>query len=475
MSGRPSSSTRTLFHQAVDHIRTRGIADLHSAIPCLLDQVLDSDDFESIAVKTGSRWLLRDQILYPDPTNAPPARLRFVCPNGTELTALLDAESWPIAHDCIARLSRDGCPDGGALGRVGRALFDELRIRHLLQAGENGPRPINHAGDVTFIGHNTVVVDSGRTRIIVDPFLFSPNHSYPGNYQPLTVRHLEAIDALVITHSHPDHFDPSSLLRFPCDVPVVVPAIERETLLASDMARRLHELGFSDVIELTWGTAVTIGDVTVSALPFYGEQPTDGDVLHPEIRNHGNTYVVSCARFSVALVADSGKDHLGDVRHVASTWRSTGDRVDAVFSGYRGWVTYPPMHLLSSVASYFLFVPRSSWSIRQRLMNDVNDAVDAAEHFGARALVPYGDGGAPWHWAIGLGARLDGSATEDANFDPFPSRVLEAAMERARTPDGDRLASAVDVLVVHPGESIANLASAPSVRRHPGHWWPYES
>ena len=79
-----------------------------------------------------------------------------------------------------------------------------------------------------------------------------------------------------------------------------------------------------------------------------------------------------------------------------------------VFSGYRGWQLYPFQLLFSSVSRFLLFVPPSLWSTRQQLMNSVDDAIDVAEGWGARYLVPYADGGAPWYWDIGLGPRLDG-------------------------------------------------------------------
>ncbi len=101
--------------------------------------------------------------------------------------------------------------------------------------------------DFTFVGHNTVVVRSATTRIMVDPLLFPTGSRFPASYQPLQVRHLEPIHAVLITHSHPDHFDPASLLQFPPETRIIVPSIERENLLSVAMGLRLRELGFHNI------------------------------------------------------------------------------------------------------------------------------------------------------------------------------------------------------------------------------------
>jgi L-ascorbate metabolism protein UlaG (beta-lactamase superfamily) len=426
-----------------------------------------------IAERRGDRWSLCDGVLYPDPEVAPPAEIALERSNGAHLSAMVDAASWPVVHDWIASLSNEGLPDDPEQPLPIRDLLEALAQHGLVErcAGPPNDAPID--GDLTFVGHNSVLIDSGSTRVVADPFLFAEDDAYPRQYQPLAVRQLGPVDAVVITHSHPDHFDPASLLRFPSDVRVIVPMVERETILTTDMRLRLAELGFSNIHAMAWGDSTTVRDVEISALPFYGEQPTDGDVLHPEVSNHGNTYVVRTPTFGVALLADSGRDHRGDVRDVATSWARKAGPVDVVLSGYRGWATYPPLHLLSSVAPFFLFAPRTSWASRQQLMNSASDAVDVAERFGAATLVPYGDGGAPWHWRIGLGPRLDGSGVDDDNFDPFPARVAAAGRNRVHTPNGERLGSSVDVVLLHPGESLAGAGSAPRVVRHRGHEWPF--
>ena len=90
--------------------------------------------------------------------------------------------------------------------------------------------------EITFAGHNTVVVRSVIASVVVDPFLFTHRAGFPDTYQPLSRRELGSVDAIVLTHSHPDHMDAATLLRFGRDTQVIVPFIERETVLSVDMA-----------------------------------------------------------------------------------------------------------------------------------------------------------------------------------------------------------------------------------------------
>jgi L-ascorbate metabolism protein UlaG (beta-lactamase superfamily) len=391
-------------------------------------------------------------------------------PAGGRVTTEVPASAWPRVHEVIARLTHDGHTEqsGGSPDIAG--LVERLREAGLLCSSNDVPAL---TGDLTFAGHNTVVVRSARSSVVVDPFLFPSSASYPDTYQPLGAGRLGTVDALLITHSHPDHFDPATLIRFPPDIRVIVPVAERETVLGADMRHRLGELGFTNVVVLGWGEAETVGDIVVHALPFYGEQPSDGRVLHPDVRNVGNTYVVETPAFSAAFLADSGRDHAGDVRDVPERWRREHPPVDVVFAGYRGWSTYPVQHVFSSVAAFMLFVPPTLWGCRHQLMTDAADAVDVAERFGARYLVPYADGGAPWHWEIGLGPKLDGSGTEDPDFDPYPERVIDVARRRIRAPGGEMVASPVRVLLLRPGDSVTDVAGEAGVVRVPGHSWAY--
>jgi L-ascorbate metabolism protein UlaG (beta-lactamase superfamily) len=474
---RAQDGVRRIFAPVFDHVSRSGFDDLLRVAPQLLADVAAGNAFGQIAESDGNgSWRVDPAVLYPDPALARPRWLTLEpAAGGQPFRMALSDDDWPWMHRLVSALADGGWDDAGpGADSIPGELVELMQAQQLLEVpGPDGVRPTPPGSDLTFLGHNTVVVQAGDTRVIVDPLFFADGPGYPASYQPLALADVGPVDAVLITHSHPDHFDPASLLRFPPDIPVVVPVVERETLLATAMARRLAELGFTDIRPLTWGDSLKIGDAEVSALPFYGEQPTDGPVLHPDVRNSGNTYVVTGPGFSAAFLADSGRDHLGDVREVLADWRESGGEIDVLFSGYRGWVTYPVQLLFSSVAAFLLLVPPRLWTVRQQLMCDVVGAVDAAEHGGARFVVPYADGGAPWHWEAGLGPQLDGEGTEDVDFDPYPDRVVTAAARRVRLPDGRWLSSPVQPLLLRPGDALADVAGAARVERRPGHAWPY--
>jgi L-ascorbate metabolism protein UlaG (beta-lactamase superfamily) len=475
---RADRAVRELYRPVADYVERHGHDGLVAASPRLLRQVVDSAAFGQIAAPDGAgSWHLRDEVLYPVVAQAPPRWLQLIQEDsGRARRWELPRDCWPRAHALLAALAGEGW-DGEAmpLDADQRAMLADLEAHEMLEAADGAAvaaTPVAGA-DLTFVGHNAVLVRSGSTRLLLDPLLLAGGQSFPASYQPLQARDLGPLDAVLITHSHRDHFDAASLVQFPSDTHLVVPRVERETLLAAHMAERAREIGFTRVTELDWWQSLRIGDVEVHALPFYGEQPTDGEVLHPAVRNAGNLYLVRTPRFSAAFLVDAGRDGQGDVKQVAAQARERYGPVDVVFSGYRGWITYPVQHIFSSVARYVLFVPPDQWTVRQQIMCTADDALDVAERWGARYLVPYADGGAPWHWQIGLGPRLDAARSEVAAFDPFPERVVEAAANRTQTPDGRILGSPVRVLLLRPGDSVCDIAYGARIRRLPGHAWPY--
>jgi L-ascorbate metabolism protein UlaG (beta-lactamase superfamily) len=408
---------------------------------------------------------LRAECAYPDPAAVRPAALLVErAERGTASTVALEAGVAPDLARWIGDLQRGAArPARGPAGR----LFDALDAAGALRPAAPAPVPV--AGDVTFAGHATLCFSAGASRLLVDPFVLPGSPRYPAGYQPLTFGEL-APTAVLLTHAHPDHFDLGSLLRLGADTPIIVPQVERESLLGVDMAARLRELGFARVAALRWHEAAQIGDFTVRALPFYGEQPTTGEVLSPDVRNLGNTYLIEGGGKRYAVVADAGCDHLGSSRAVAAAARLRFGPVDALFGGYRSFAVYPIQYLFSSVSRYLLFVPEHLQCVRQQIMNGPDELLDMAETWGAGRVVPYADGGAPWYWERGLGPRLDQPASPYPHVDAPPECVADAAARRASSPEGF-IRSPARVELLRPGQS--RCFGGDDRARVSGSRWPY--
>jgi L-ascorbate metabolism protein UlaG (beta-lactamase superfamily) len=415
--------------------------------------------------------------LFPDVSSIRPASVRFTSvETGASLELAVSPKRWRALNAFIGQIS-------GATGTTEASLVagDWREIAAAL-AGENlltEVRPTKpHWGDVdaTFLGHNTVVVRSSTTTVLIDPWFFPGTSRYPPDYQPIQPHELGSVDAVLITHSHPDHFDPASLMRLGPNTPLFVPRVPRESIVSVDMKKRSLELGFQSVKTIEAWKTVVVGDIQITALPFHGEQPTTGKRLYPEVRNWGNCYLIRTPRFSCAVIADSGRDLEGNVKDVALESFERFGPIDILFAGYRGWSLYPVQYFDSSVRQYLLFVPPELFQVRQSIMNTVDDAVDTAEAWHARYLVPYADGGAPWHEEIGLGPVQNQRDGEDAEtwayFDPPPQQCLTALSRRSAPIPGVIVGSPVQPLLLRPGQSIRMRQGTPQIKERDGHRWP---
>jgi len=77
------------------------------------------------------------------------------------------------------------------------------------------------------IGHSTLLVEAGDSRIIIDPFFASSVMSISKRVAPLGMtmdRAARNCDLVLVSHNHPDHCDPAFFDMLADDVPVFVPS-----------------------------------------------------------------------------------------------------------------------------------------------------------------------------------------------------------------------------------------------------------
>ena len=78
---------------------------------------------------------------------------------------------------------------------------------------------------ITFIGHATLLLDIGGTKVLTDPNFESklgrilPRVTKPG----IEIEKLPPLDAMLLTHAHADHLSFTSLDELPRDIPLYAP------------------------------------------------------------------------------------------------------------------------------------------------------------------------------------------------------------------------------------------------------------
>ncbi len=112
---------------------------------------------------------------------------------------------------------------------------------------------------VTHFGHSCVLLDTGAARLLIDPGAFS--HGFEG---------LTGLDAVLVTHQHPDHLDPERL-------PALLRANPDARLIVDDgTAGQLGATG-AEHETVGPGASVAVGGARVDVL---GGQHA---VIHPDI------------------------------------------------------------------------------------------------------------------------------------------------------------------------------------------------
>jgi L-ascorbate metabolism protein UlaG (beta-lactamase superfamily) len=119
---------------------------------------------------------------------------------------------------------------------------------------------------LTYIGHATTLIELGGTVALTDPVLgrwVGPLH----RQVPLPARSpMDAADVVLISHLHRDHLDRPSLRRRRPGTVLVAPR---------GAGRVLRGLSGAEVWEVSAGEAVSVGEVTITAVPAIHDQRRD--------------------------------------------------------------------------------------------------------------------------------------------------------------------------------------------------------
>jgi L-ascorbate metabolism protein UlaG (beta-lactamase superfamily) len=113
---------------------------------------------------------------------------------------------------------------------------------------------------LTYVGHATVLIEIGGLRIITDPLLRNRiGFSFLQRCAPeVNSKSYESIDAVLISHMHPDHLDIPSLRLVDNSALLIAP---------KGVSRYLKDRGFDKVKEIRIGECIQLDQVKIRSTP----------------------------------------------------------------------------------------------------------------------------------------------------------------------------------------------------------------
>jgi L-ascorbate metabolism protein UlaG (beta-lactamase superfamily) len=109
---------------------------------------------------------------------------------------------------------------------------------------------------LTYIGHSTVLIELGGVCVLTDPVLRGRVAHLVRSALAVDLDAIAKVDLVLVSHMHPDHFDPGSLRMLDRAAHLIVP---RGAL------RMATRLGFGRVTELAVGESTTVAGIEVTA------------------------------------------------------------------------------------------------------------------------------------------------------------------------------------------------------------------
>jgi UDP-MurNAc hydroxylase len=132
---------------------------------------------------------------------------------------------------------------------------------------------------ITHIANACSIYEANGIRILSDPWLtFGAFEGSWGHYPDLATRpqDVKDVDALYISHLHPDHFDPETLKVFRRDIPIFILNQKKHPNI---LLKKLEALGFKAVILISDGESFSFKSFLLTMYAPFCKHPFEDSEL----------------------------------------------------------------------------------------------------------------------------------------------------------------------------------------------------